>query len=813
MIHDLLIGLRQLLRHPGFTLLTSVTLAIGVAVTTVIFAIYHGTMLATPSFTTRGDRLVFLEHYQKASPDAGVWGMSEAGFLEVASECRAIEELCLVQSRTMILTGRGMETERILGNWITAGGLSMLGVEPVLGRVFEEDEGEPGRWNVLVLGYELWQRRYGGDPSVLGRRETINGEPAEIIGVMPPRFDFLRRSEAWMPFRHDRTGTAKHSAFGLDAFGLLAPGEELAEANKEVEGLFERLAQQHPEVYSTVGARALPVRAFSVRGEGRDAMRLLLGALVLILTITCANVSNLLLIRMSGRVRELATRAALGSPRWRLVRLLLAESLLLAVFGGVAGMLLGWWGLDLIGKTLPSDLPRWLQLGIGGKVLLVASVVSLGAALLCGLIPALKLTGRGLLRDLRDGGRGATIGAATARLRSGLVILQVALAVVLLSAAGLSLRSHYQVQTQDLGYRTEGVLTFRVGLPPTQYTDKQQVKEFFQALAPALREIPGVEAAALTTSLPGAPNLEYWYNIDIGDQPAALPPDQEPTPAIGIPVTPDFFRTLDLELVEGRDFTEADTSESEAVVIVTRSFVERILGAGPVLGRKIGPRRVGEGSGSEKWTIIGVVEDARVIPMLEPGKHPPVAFTPLAQTTVNFASGVVRTNEPRDQVVAAIKRKVVGIEPGIPIYNVETLRGVLDTQMWGGRLFGSLFTVLGALALFLAALGIYGVLSHTVVQRTQEIGIRAALGASPRDLLRWLAWLGGRLLLAGTVLGLAVSLSVSHLLKSILFLVTPWDPPTYVAITFVLLLAGVGASVMPVLRALRIAPNVAMRAE
>lgn len=812
---ELIQTIRQLQRHPAYALTMILTLAIGVGLTTVVFAIYHGTMLATPGFTNRGDRLVFIEH-RRADDDGGGnehWGVSEAGFLRLRESVQALEGSALVQSRTLILSSPGLETERILGNWITAEGLGLLGIAPQLGRIFTQEDGRAGQWDVMVIGHDLWQRRYGGDPGVLGRVERVNGVEARIIGVMPKGFDFLRRSEAWMPFQHGGPDSGKHGYFGLEAFGLLATGVDLGTLNRELDAVIRALQSEFPEIYQRVGLKALPVQQYPIRGEARLSMHLMLGAMGLVLIITCANVANLLLVRLGERSRELATRLALGAPRGRLVSLLMIETSLLALAGGVSGLLLAWWALDAVESTLPSEMPQWVQLGMGGRAAAFALATTFLSALACGLLPALHATRDGPAGVLRDGGRGSTGGGRLARVRSALVITQVAFATVLLVGAGLFWRSYHRLTTRETGFETERILTFRVGLPTHQFPDPLRVRRFFEDLEAGLSSVPGVESAALATTLPGLLAGDVWMRVFV-DGVETLRQDQEEGSLLGLltpGVTPGYLDTLGIELVEGRNLTHQDMRSPAGSALVTRSFAEQFLGGASPLGRWINAPPGAGGKSGPGYQIVGVVEDVRLIPFIEASRHPPVAFLSVGQGGSSFLSGVLKVRGEEKQVAQGVRDLVAKIEPGIPIYSVLPLSEVLKQLMYGGRLFGLLFLCSGAIALLLAALGVYGVVAHTVQLRTREIGIRCALGASPFDILRWVGSLGCRLTLIGLGSGLLTAGALANLLRSQLFEINPWDPATYLAIALLLFMISAAACLLPIVRALRISTTLRLR--
>lgn len=804
MLPDLRFALRLLLKSPGFSFAAIGALGLGIGLATAIFNAFSGMLLRPFPHIQDEHRLVYLNSSQLNEPGS-YYELSLPDFLDLRAETRTLEGLTTTVDRTMIFTG-GETPFRALGADVSTEGFAMLGAKPHRGRLFEAADARPDAPRVALLGYALWHRLYGGREDIIGQTVTINGHAHTLIGVMPPGFAFPDRAELWTPLGYLGKPEMRGS-HGFPGWARLRPGVTLDTARAEVATIAARLAREHP---ATNEGKTLSLRL--VREEATEdvalLMKLMLGAAICVLLIACANVANLLLARAASRTHEIAIRVAIGASRWQIVRQILVESLLLGAIGGAFGLLVAAWADALLFSSVPAaEIPFWMTFEFDWRVFAFAAAAAIGSALLFGLFPALQVS-RTTALVLREGGR-TTTGSPRARfVRQGLVVAQVALSAVLLIAAGLFVRSFLKLNSVHPGFDPRGVITFRVGLPPTQYQDKAQIRRFFEQLEPALAALPGVEAVGSTQMLPGDGDNRNVFLIEGQPEPATINTASRATVRT---VSPGYFAAMRLPLIRGRSFTADDRPDTPAVALVDEQFAARWFPGVDPLGRRflLGLPAKDE---TRHWIqivgIVGNVPQKLDLPYERGG-----IYLAHAQNDLNFVNYAVRVQGDPATYGPALAQAVLSVQSDIPIYNVETMERLHQLAYWERRFFSQIFGAFGLGALFLAALGVYGVMSYAVQQRTSEIGVRLALGATEGEVVRLVGRQGAWLVALGMGVGVVSALGLTRLMAGLLYGISPGDPPTYFALTLVLAATGLVACVLPVRRAAKTDPMTALRTE
>jgi len=753
---------------------------------------------------TDQDRVLYFAQYFSKQPDHDK-GVAYPDYLDFRQQAKTLEGIGACQDATFILTGSN-KPERYLGSFITADAFSFLGVKPMLGRLFRPEEDQPNAQPVALLGYDVWTNHFGADRNVLGKVVTLNGKRATIIGVMPQNWRFPTRSDLWMPLVFDAKEQGR-GRFYLFGFAKLKQDVSLATARSELETIATRITAEHPDTNTGVALRVHTFRDEMAK-EAKTLTILLMGGVLFVHLIACANVANLILARAATRNREMAIRLALGASRSAVVRHLLAESLLLGLLGAGLGMLFAVWGIDLVVKALPPDLPYFLKFDLDWRTLSFAVALALGSAIMFGLFPAVQASHPQLIDALKEGGRGGFGGGKAQRVRNGLVVAEVALALVLLIGAGLMVRSFIRTQAIDIGIDPSSTLTFRVGLPPSQFKD-EEAGRFFTALMPLLKTIPGVISSGATASLPAAGNVETTSVALDGE---ADPSDvQSARLSRMTSITPGYLATCRIPLVRGREFNDSDNEKSQHVCLIDEDGARAWFPNSDAIGHEV--RFVGKpGEPIKRATIIGIVR--RVIyDRLTDKRALPCVYVSQFQESDSFMSVVLRTRADPRHYVKQAREAVLAANKDIPIYRVFTMQEVVQQSFWERKFFGVFFAIFAGLALFLAALGLYGVMSYSVRQRTQEIGVRIALGAQANDVMRLVTRHGLRLMLAGLALGFAGALGLTRLLKSDLEGISPRDPLSFSIVSLVLLGAGLLACYLPARSAMRLDPVEALRYE
>ena len=801
LIADVRFALRSLTKTPGFTAVAVLTLALGIGANTAIFSVVNAVLLRPLPFA-EPRRLVVLSEIETAR--GATDQVAADNFRDWRAESRTLEHLAAWNHWGLSLSGAGepveISTIRASHDFFT-----VLGVQPALGRGFRPEEEEPGRDKVVVLSHALWMQRFAGDARIVGTSLTLDDEPYTIVGVMPAGFRFPDNATVgmWAPlaFKSFELRTRNQRMFNVIA--RLAPQTTLAQARAELDGIAARIAGAHPRTNGGWGVAVQPAHDVATAAS-RETLVILLGAVGFVLLIACANVGNLLLARAAEREREMAVRLALGAGRSRLIRQQLAESAVLALLGGGGGLVLALWGIDLVMALEPGHLPGWNPVRIDPAVLAFTALLALAAVALAGLLPAFAATHGDLQRALKEGGKTAS-GSRQRRLRGALVVAEVACAIVLLVSVGLLIRSLQRVQSQDPGFRPDGLLAATLYLPDTRYAEDHEQVEFFVTLLERARTMPGVTALGAVTTLPLS-TMGIDHDMPIFVEGREAPPNQEPQADFRI-AAPGYFAAMGIPLVTGRDLTERDVATAPVVTVVNQVFVDRLLDA---TRDPIG-QRIRYGRGGEWIEIVGVVGQVRHRGLdTEPR---PELYASYRQLSYGSMTVVLRTAGDPLALAAPFKQVLSTVDPAQPISELKAVTELVAGSLAQRRFNTALFVIFAALALALSSIGIYGVIAYTVSRRTREIGIRMALGARHRDVLRDVIGSGLRLAGLGTLLGLAGALVVTRALRSMLYGVSAADPLTFVVVPMALLVVAVLACLLPARRASRVDPMVALRSE
>ena len=795
----------MLMKTPGFTLIAVLALALGIGASTTTFTAVNAVLLRPFPLMKDQDRIVYLSEYFLKLPDQDA-GVAFPDYLEWKKQLTTFEGVGACQTATMIVSG-GDQPDRYLGANISADAFSFLGVQPILGRQFRPEEDKLNAAPVALIGFDIWKTHFGGDPSVVGKTIPINGKQTTIIGVMPKGWRFPEASDLWMPLQMDEKDNPRGNFF-LAAFGKLKPGVAVEEARAELEAIATRIAADHPETNAGCTARVKLFREEAVK-ESKTLTLLLMGAVLFVQLIACANVANLLLARGATRAKEIGIRLALGAGRADIVRQLLLETLLLGLFGSLAGLLFAVWGVDLMMKAIPVEIPYWIQFEFDWRVFTFAIGLGMISSFLFGLFPSLQASHPHLVEVLKEGGRSGASGAKGQRVRSGLVVAEVALALVLLVGAGLTLRSFMKLQRTDIGADPSNTLSFRVGLPAAQFPDKKVVGRFFEQLIPKVAAISGVESAGATTSLPAAGNIGLNAVVLEGEQePKQL---QDARLASTLAITPGYVTTCRIQLLRGRDFTTADNSDAPRVALIDEEAARKWFPNIDPIGHQM--RAIEKPGDPPMWaTIVGVTRHVIYDRMVSKRKFPSVYFCQY-QNHENFMSVVLRTKSAPKGYENLARGAVLSVNKNIPIYRVFTMDEVVLQSFWERRFFWTLFSVFAVLALFLASIGLYGVMAYSVRQRTQEIGVRMALGAQASDLLRMVTGHGMRLIGLGLLIGLVGAFFLMRLLGGSLEGISAHDPLSFVLVPIILLVVGLIACYLPARAAMQLNPVEALRYE
>ena len=800
---DITYALRNLLKRPGFTLIAVTTLALGIGANASIFSAIHSLLLKPLQFPEL-DRVVAVWDKQ---PSEGVDRneVAFANYLDWQSQNQSFEQLALYRWWSANLAGID-PPERIQGFLVTANFIDVTGMKPIMGRNFTAEENQPGKDAVAIITHSLWQRRFGGDPNIVGKTITVNSIVRTVVGVMPERFNFPKGSEVYAPLPITPELMRSRGNHSYYVMGRLKPGVSIQSAQADLDNITARLEQQYPETNKGLGAAVFPLVTDMVRHYD-TGIWVSMYAVAFVLLIACANVANLMLARASGRQKEIALRAALGASRWRIVRQLLTESVIVALMGGVLGILVALWGIDALRVSNPGDAarfaPGWHQLGLNFTVLAFTLAISLFSGIVFGLAPALQVSKPNLNDSLKEGSR-QTSGRSHG-LRSSFVVFEVALSLMLLIGAGLSARSFLALMKTNPGFNPENVLTMNLNLPVAKYREESQRAAFYSDLVQRVKAYPGVESAAVTNYIPlGGSNSSDAYLVEGQPEPG---PGEEEVGRYRVG-TPDYFRTMGIRLVKGRAFTDQDKAGAPPVVIVNETLARKHWPTQDAVGKRI--RFYGPLEKAPWMEIVGVVEDVKhelSIPVT------PEYYLPHAQDPWNAMVLVARTSVEPGSLSAGLRQQVLAIDKDQPVFDVKTMQEVRSTSV---AMYSSASVMLGifaGVALLLASIGIYGVMAFAVTQRTQEIGIRMALGARALDVLKLVLRNGMKLALLGIVIGLAGSWALTRFMKGLLVGVEATDLLTFSLVSLCLLLAAFIACYLPARRATKVDPLEALRYE
>ncbi len=803
---DLRYGARMLLKKPGFTVIAVITLAIGIGANAAIFSVANSLLLRPLPFENL-DRLVAL---RETLPNQGLkaTAVSAADFKDWREQNGVFQNIAAYRIRDIAITGSN-EPELVRGAFVSADFFSALGMSALRGRTLLTDEDQPGRDQVAVIGHGLWQRRFAADPNILGSTITLNDRAMTVVGIMEKDFDFPFGSELWMPLALTPTQWNQRDARNLQVLAHLNPQVTLAEAQAEMQSIAKRLEQQYPQTNTNLSAQVIPLA--DLQGDfTRPLVSVLIGMAGFLLLIACANVANLLFARATARRKEMTIRASLGASRSRVIRQLMTESLLLALMAGTAGLMLALWSVDIIKASLPPDIARfltgWKQITVDGRALLFTLSVAFFTTLLFGLAPALYASRSDLNEMLKEGGRSSTAGSRT-RARSFLVALEITLALVLLVGAGLMVKGSWRILDIFKGADPESILTLQTPLAESKYKDPRKISEFYKQAIERMKIMPEVRevSAASNTPLNNSPNP--GVELIIEGRPPLTPGERQSADLIVI--SPGYFSTIGAQMIAGRDFSASDDRETNPVALISEMAARRYFHDEDPVGRRI--KRTGSSGDTEWLTIIGLVSDVRqgwFDKEIRPALYLPYLQSPRSKMTF-----LLRTTADPTSLATTARTAIHSIDRDQPVDDMKTLARLFIDEMSPFRFAASLMLVFGAIALAMAAVGVYGVISYGVAQRTHEIGVRIALGAQSRDVLRLIVGQGIKTALIGLALGVPLAFGLSRVMANLLFGVVSLEYGVLIGFAVMLVAVAFLSSYIPARRAAKVDPIVALRYE
>ena len=807
---DIRYGVRMLLKSPSFSIVATIALALGIGANTAIFSVVNAVLLRPLPFTKSDDLMMVWETDSVRGQQRGT--ASYPNFADWREQNQVFERMAAYYSSDFIMTGRG--EARLQGAVASADLFPLLGMSPMLGRVFRPEEDKPSEsGRVVLLSQQMFQQRFNSDPDTVGQSITLDGKNYTIVGVMPHQFQFPIQNEPvelWTTVAGDAEGedpvTSQRGAHFLGVIARRKPGVSLEQAHSDMKAIAARLEQQYPDKNLNRSSRVEPALE-SLVGDIRPALLILLGAVGCVLLIACANVANLLLARAMSRHKEMAIRSALGASRLRVVRQLLTESIILSLVGGALGLVLAVWWSDLLIALGKEDIPRALQVGLDWRVLGFTLLVSLLTGVIFGLVPAFHSSKTELTETLKEGGRGSSEGARRNRIRGVLVVAELAIAVVLLVGAGLLIQSLWRLQSVSPGFNPDKVLTFSVAVPEVKYPSAKQV-QFYGDLVTRLQTLPGVQSASSIMPLPlSGDRFSISFETEgrpvaKGDQPSA----DFFTTGLG------YFRTMGIPLRKGRDFTEQDKHGSPPVIIVSEGFARKHFPNEDPIGKRIRPGvSTYDGEKSVMREIIGVVDDVKNRTLS--GETRPQFYVPQTQVPFTQVAMVVKTTGDPRGIVSGVRNEVTSMDKELPVFNIQSMDDYLAAAVSSPRFNSTLLGIFATVALVLTVVGLYGVMSYSVAQRTNEIGIRMALGAQTRDVLKLIVSQGFKLVIIGLGIGLVGAFALMRVIGSLLFGVSTRDPFTFAAVAVVLSSVALLACYVPARRAARVDPIQALHHE
>jgi predicted permease len=817
LLQDLRYGSRMLWKSPGFTLVTVLALALGIGANTAIFSVVN-TVLLRPLPFERPEQLVLLWETHPFGKQLGYDYLpgSTANFTDWRSRTDLFEGMAALDSRNVVLTGRD-EPQRLTGVRASANLFSLLRVKPMSGRVLVPEDERAGANRVVVISHGLWQRRFGSDPSVLGTALTLDGDSYTVVGIMPASvtfpqemglpafFDFSAKTDLWMPYALTDRETQNRGSHHIAVVARLKDGATIGQAQAQMDNLARQLEEQHPDDNKDWRVAVVSLHE-QVVGKSRLVILILLGAVGCVLLIACANVANLLLARATARQKEIAIRTALGATRWRVVRQLLTESVLLALVGGALGIWLAMWGVDLLVALSPGNLPRPAEIGIDRSVLAYTFFISLVTGVLFGLIPALQSSRPDFNEALKEGGRGASDSPRRRRARGLLVVSEVALALVLLISAGLLLKSFISLQNVQPGFTPANVLTVEIGLPEQKYGDDKRIADFYRQVIARVESLPGAEAVGAVSHLPlsGAEEID-GFSVEGRTETAALLTQSADFRV----VAPGYFRAMQIPLLRGRHFDERDRADAPGVMLIDEAFARRFFPGEDPLGKRINE----DGSRTRRsfLTVVGVVGSVKHSGLSAESR--PTMYLPYEQSGWLTMTLTIRAAGDPTNLAAAVRREVLAVDKDQPVTKISTMAETFGRAVAPQRFNMLLLGLFAAVAMILATVGIYGVIAYTVSQRSREMGIRIALGASRADILKLVV--GQAMLMAsvGVGVGLGGALVLTRFMSGLLYGVSATDPVIFVSISLLLALVALLASYIPARRAMKVDPIVALHYE
>jgi putative ABC transport system permease protein len=805
---DIRYALRMLWKHRFATFVCAGALALGIGANTAIFSMAEAFLLH-PVPLNDVNRIVALVDSQPRH-NIEKTSVAPATYLDWQAQAHSFEQVGAYSWDGVNFTGDGTP-QKIQDYLVTTNFFATLGVQPHLGRDFLAEEGQPGKNQELILSYGLWERRYASDPQILGKIVKVDGKPFTIVGVMDKGFDFPLSAEAWLPMAFDAKQRVERDNRPLWVLGRLKPQATFEQAKAEMLTIAHQQAQAYPDAYKDWELRVLPLGEFAAGDLTRQYTLLLLGAVAFVLLIACADVANVQFARVSGRQKELAVRAAMGATRTRIVRQLLIESVMLSLFGAAIGIFLAQWILTLILSHMPPDIARyvagWKSIRLDLGAFLFTFAVALASGILSGIAPSLMSSRTNISETLKESGRGASSGRARHRLRSALVIAEVALSLILLVGAGLLVKGFHALLNVNQAYHPESLLTLNLDLPNVEYPERSARAEFHDRLARSLASIPNVSAAATATTVPygnGGGTSSDRFSIE--GRP--LERREEARTAIIQTISPNYFTMMNIALRDGRAFTDSDADQTQRVAIISRSLAQQYFAGENPLGKKV---NVAADKNDTWLTVVGIVDDVRYNWIQK--YDVPTLYRPYRQNPTHYTTVVLRTGSDPLSVVSAVRSKIAEIDPNLPIYQVKPLDTVITESIIGISYVAAMMAGIGIIALVLASVGVYGVMSYSVSERTHEMGIRMAMGASGSSIHRLVIGNGMLLTMIGIAIGLPLAFGLARALSSLLFGVSAADPFAFIGLPLILASVAALASYIPARRAVRVDPLTALRYE
>jgi putative ABC transport system permease protein len=802
LLQDVRYAWRSLSKSPGFTAIAVACLALGIGINTTIFSVVDGVMLRPYPYKDAVHLVVLSGQNQRLHVTRD--GISYADYKDLREQNTTAASMAAFGRRSLTISDGTSEPTRYDGSTTTWNLFELLGQPPALGRNFTPDDDRPGAEPVVILGNEVWEVRYNRDAAIVGRAININGRPHTVIGVMPPRFAFPETQRLWVPLAEYGEKTTRDNR-SLQVFVRMRAGVTIEQLSTDMNGITSRLAAAYP-INRDWSVLARPLSDWMLPPQPKLIVLMMMGAVTLVLLIACSNVANLLLARASVRHREISIRSALGAGRIRIVRQLLTEAVMIGLLSAPLGVIVAWGGLLLLDNSIPTDsIPYFIHWSLDTRSLAYTVAISLGTGILFGVVPAFQATGASLQESLREGGRGST-GERRAWVRNTLVVAQVGLAIILLIGSSLFIRSFLNLQGANVGFDPAPLMTMRFYMPGQAYESDDARARRVEDIVRRAEGLPGVQAAFASNFVPlgggggGGTIVVEGKPVD---------PGHEPGISI-VAATPHLRRALGIALVRGRDITESENTTKTAVALVNQTMAKRVWGDADPIGRRF--RR--EAAPAEWFTVVGVVADFRHFQGDSDGSTEPAAYVPYPFDAALNTGLIARvaSHDPAS-VSAALREQIKLSDPALPVFQVSTMEDLRQRSFWQFRMFGVMFFLFGAIALVLASIGVYGVLSYSVSQRTQEIGVRVALGAGRGDVLALIVGQGLRLACVGIVLGMAAAFAVTPAAQSVLYNVKPADPISFTLVAVFLLLVALTASYIPARRAMAVDPLIAMRNE